>query len=650
MNKEIVKIIIKNHRKHTIIKLLKLYTLSIGVFLIFRLLLLITEWDRVSFVSGSLHNIFYSLLIGLRFDLVITGYILLLPALILFISDIFRINSKLLQKFVVGFVAILMGLSIVISSADIPFFKQFFSRFSIVAFEWMDNPRIVFAMILEQYQYLLYVIPVIILNVIYYRVLKKIIGTPRKSDLHILVKIPLYLFVLVIMFVGIRGRISNKPPIVQGEAYFCNNAFLNQLGLNPVFTLIRSYLDEKASEDSAITLMDSKCAQDKLQEYFDTKFDTTISPVARYVIPEIENDNRPNVIIILMESMSVAKMGRHGNNNGLTPFLDSLTYQGIYFSNFHAAGKHTYNGIFSTLFSYPGLFQQHTMKQLRNYNGLSSVLSQYGYYNLYFTTHDGNFDNVEGFLLHNDFDRVISEKDYPEEEIRTSLGVPDDYMFRFSIPILNKLYAKDNPFLSVFMTVSDHAPFYIPSYFKPTAKRVTQQITQYADWSLREFFNLASCQPWFHNTIFLLLADHGAPMTSNYDISLAYHHIPFLIYAPKIIPQPLVVDNIGSQIDVFPTLMGFLNYTYLNNTMGIDLLKEKRSYALLNDDNKVGVIGEEYLYIYYPGQESKLHRYINADVTNCSKTNAKKALDMEMYLKSYLQVYQDMLMKQQTFL
>ena len=103
--------------------------------------------------------------------------------------------------------------------------------------------------------------------------------------------------------------------------------------------------------------------------------------------------------------MSAAKMGRYGSKDNLTPSLDSLALQGLCFDNIYTAGIHTYNGVFGTLFSFPALAMQHPMKasNMLKYNGIAATLKQYDYQTVYFTTHDGQFDNVEGFLYHNSF-------------------------------------------------------------------------------------------------------------------------------------------------------------------------------------------------------------------------------------------------------
>lgn len=289
------------------------------------------------------------------------------------------------------------------------------------------------------------------------------------------------------------------------------------------------------------------------------------------------------------------------------------------------------------------------MKKIGKFNGISNTLKKHGYQTIFFTTHDGQFDNVEGFLTNNDFERIISQKNYPYKEVKTTLGVPDDYMFRFSIPIHNELEENAAPFLSVYVTASDHGPYYIPEYFLPKVDDIKKQIVQYADWSLEKIVEISSKQTWFNNTIFVFIADHGVPLSAPYDMSLDYHHTPLIFYAPNIFDTTQTINCIGGQIDVFPTIMGLLQLPYINNTLGIDLFEETRPYIIINDDDKIGVLDNQFLLIMKEGEKSKLYEYKNHDKSNFIDKFSDKAKEMEIYAKSNMQVYQNMIIYNETY-
>ena len=632
--------------------ILKIYLLVLSVFSVFRIMLFLSEFDRIDEKEVAILTIFKSFIMGVRFDIVISGYILILPTLIFLTLELIGFKSKSIKQFFFYWIYILFTIAFTVSTADIPYFNQFYDRFSVGAFEWMESYKIVISMIFQEPKYFLFIIPFILLEIVFYILLKKIFEQENETQkINFFLNTFVSLIFLAIVFLGIRGRIEEKSPIRIGTAYFSNNSFLNKLGLNPSFTLIRSYLDSKDEDNRVVKFMDDKLAIEIVQKNLGITKAQFNSPIAREVQPDTLLSAQPNVVLIIMESMSAAKMKRHGSTEELTPFLDSLSHNSIYFENIYTAGKHTFNGIFSTLFSFPALYRQHSMKTNNQYDGISTSLLNNGYSTTYFTTHDSQFDNIEGFLRSNNFQNVISQSDYPVSEVKTTLGVPDDFMFRFSIPKINELAEKENPFFVTFMTTSDHSPFYVPEYFQPKAKAIESQIVQYADWSLQQFIQLASKEAWFNNTIFVFVADHGAAIDAKYDISLNYFHTPLIIYAPELFKANEVHQKIGSQIDVYPTVMGLIKQKYVNNTLGIDLLNEERKFTIINDDDKVGILDTDYLCIMKNnGAKLELYKYKEQDKSNYFDQEKEKALEMADYAKSNMQVHQIMISEGRTTL
>ena len=628
-------------------QLFQLYLIVLLIFTLFRIILFLTQTERID-TSVDKADILIAFLMGMRFDLVISGYILILPFFILTILSFFNRTFPVVYKVLFYYVYVLFSITFLVCAIDIPYFKQFFSRFTITGFEWLGSPKFVFKMVIEEPRYWLILIPFLCFIFIFYRAFQRIISNSREtSPLPLIPKTALYLLCLGLIFVGIRGRVERKSPIRIGTAYFCNNPFLNQMGLNPNFTLIRSYLDSKEERNKTVQLMNDTEALANVQKYLNIGKPDKNFPLQRQRNKSNIKPNNYNVVLIIMESMSAAKMERGGNPNHLTPFLDSISHKGYYFSNTYTAGIHTFNGIFSSLFAMPALFRQHPMKEsgILKYHGLFSTLKEKGYSTAYFTTHDGQFDNVEGFLKANDCETVISQANYPLDKIKTTLGVPDDYLFEYSMPVLNKLSKKNKPFVATFMTASDHGPYYIPDYFKARNTEEKKQITEFADYSLRRFIQMASKQKWFRNTIFVFIADHGAPMDNTYDIALDYNHAPLLFYAPDIIKNPKTIDCMAGQIDVFPTIMGLLKQPYANNTLGIDLLSEKRPYIFFNADDKYGVIDHNWLLIAKTDGSKGLYKYKNKDTRNYA-TQYKDTVDkMNTYAKSNLQTFQYLILK-----
>ncbi len=654
----------KNFIKNTFAKklpihiqyILLIYLCGIMFFTLFRIILFFTELNQIEVIENKTSVIMQAFLMGLRFDTVISGYILFFPLLILSIFSFFKSNKKLLINTITYVIFVLYLLAFLICAIDIPYFNYYFSRLSIVILSWTSNAAFGFKMVFEEISYMIYFIVFLIHSIVFFLILRKIKNSTlikyqnEKPSKWFHLKIIVFsVFSLSLMFLGIRGRIEKKSPIKVGTAYFSNYAFPNQLGLNPVFTFIQSYIDKLNPENETLHLMDNQTAIRLTNRYL--KINNSI-PFVREIKSE-SNPLKANVVVVIMESMSAGKMKRFGNQNNLTPFLDSIANQGYCFNNCYSAGIHTFNGIFSTLFSYPALLKQHPMNatEIPKFTGFSNTLKNLGYQTAYFTTHDEQFDNVSGFLHANGFEKITSQKDYPSSAILSTLGVPDHYMFHFALPILNQLNANKRPFFAAFMTASDHGPYIIPEDipFKPKNKDIKLGIVEYADWSISQFIAEASQQSWFKNTIFVFLADHGAVVGSNvYDMPLTYNHIPFIIYAPEIIKEAKSIENFGGQIDVYPTVMGLLGITYINNTAGIDLLKEKRPYMYFSADDKIGCVSDSLFYIYRTNGSESFYKYKNQDTKNYLSDYKNTVKEMKDYSFSNLQASQWMINNKKT--
>lgn len=635
---------------------IRLYALTLAMFFVYRIILFLTELDKVP-DSVTLFEILKVFFIGFRFDSVVVCSILLIPYVFLTVLYFIKALHQLYLHICICFIIIFFTVSFLISSIDIPYFNHFFSRLSFSAFQWLDTPGTVLRMIIGEPEYWLAVIPFLLSLSILYNFKKKLLlsfrNIPDTSEDMLPAGWQIFISAvfLGLLVIGIRGRIEFMSPIRVGTAYFTNNGLLNQLGLNPNYTLLRSMVDSFNAENACYSIMDSQEAIRNVQTYLDIKPLSDEYPILRKTDFGSEPSNPCNVIVIIMESMQAAKLSRHGSRKNLTPFLDKICLEGYYFENAYTAGVSTHHGIFSTLFSFPAIFRRHSMKNVSmlKYQGLATTLVQKGYSAVYFTTHDGQFDNIEGFLKANDFETVVSKKDYPFVKRKTPFGVPDDYMFEFSLPRLNELYSKKSPFLAVYLTTSDHKPYHIPDYFIPKTSKIRDQVVEYADFSLAKFIELCRKEAWFKDTLFVFVADHGLPRGSLYDLSLDYHHTPLLFYAPEIIQKPQVFTNFATQMDIFPTIMGILKIPYLNNTLGTDLLSHKRPWAFFCEYDKYGVINDDWLLVARDNKTVSLYRYRERDAEDYSSQFPDIVREMKCYAESNMQTYLHLAMLKKTF-
>lgn len=546
---------------------------------------------------------------------------------------------------------ILFGFAFMVCATDIPYFGFYFSHISAVVLTWADDAGFILKMILGDVRLWWVIIAFIIVITVYFlislRIFRKTLiqrdfPDSKNKIRYVFRNIGISFLAFIILFIGIRGRIETKSPLRIGTAFFCNYSFANQLGLSPVYYFFHSVLFSMKSESRSIQLMDNQKAIENTRQYLNIKSDPKFqSPIARQISPD-KPQHKANVVLIIMESMSSAFLSRYGNQENLTPNLDRFAREGYSFDNIYTSGIHTFNGIYSLFTSFPCIRKQNPLKNMsmKKYSGITSVLRNHGYSTVFFTTHDDQFDNMGGFLKYNDFQRVVSLKDYPGQKSNGTWGVPDDFMFNFSIPIIDDLAGKGNPFFVSFATTSNHLPYLIPEYFKSEKKEIEKKAVQYADWSIGKFIQAVSTKNWFKNTLFVFIADHGMMIDPQYDIPLNYHRSPLIIYSPSLLSESRVINGFGGQMDVFPTIMGLLNLPYINNTLGIDLLKEKRPYIYFSSDDVYGVIDQQFFLIVHDGGSSRLYQYKDGNTTDYLPQNKLKAKEMRNYAESMFQVTQ----------
>lgn len=614
----------------------KLYLLLLAIYFCFRLVLFLLNINRLG--DGTTWEVIQAFVMGVRFDVATIGFAIAIPTIALSVFAFFGRKSRAFEKAYVVILTVIFTITFITCSADIPYFNQFFDRFNFGAFEWINtgDAGFVFKMIFQEPTYFLMLIPVAAAGFVFYYFTNRMFKSSTGWESRKYVSYSIYTVLLWgLIFIGMRGRLNEKSPMMVGTAYFCNNALLNQLGLNPNYTLARSWLDTLDEDNQLVRFMSDDTAIANVRENLQITDEIEGYPLAREVATDGEPNNY-NVVVVIMEGMSINKTAHGGNTMNLTPFLDSLADKSLFFSNLYTSGTHTYCGIYSTLMSYPVVFRQLPFKHtpILQYDGIASTLQKNGYSTTYFTTHDGEFDNIAGFLSANGFESIVSQANYPVNEVKTTLGVPDDFMFRFSIPIINELADKEKPFFVTMLTASDHSPYYLPDYFTPRNSELKYQMTEYADYSLEKFISMASQQSWFNNTLFVLVADHGAVFDSDYSIPLSYFHVPCVFYMPSKI-EPSVNETIASQMDIFPTIMGMLNIPYTNNTFGIDLLKENRRFTYFMGDDKYGVLDDEWLFINKPAEELKgLYKYQEKDTKNYLSDYPQQAEIMQNYGES----------------
>jgi phosphoglycerol transferase MdoB-like AlkP superfamily enzyme len=341
--------------------------------------------------------------------------------------------------------------------------------------------------------------------------------------------------------------------------------------------------------------------------------------------PEIQK----NVVLITIESYSADFMKIYGNEQNITPFLDSLAQKSMLFTNLYAVGNRTVRGLEAVTLCFPPTAGESVVKREDNKNKFSTgaLFKQKGYNVKFLYGGDAFFDNMEDFFGGNGYD-IIDKKSFAPEEISFAnvWGVCDEDMANKAIKVMNEEAKTGKPFFNHWMTVSNHRPFTYPNdkIDIPGDIKSRDGGVKYTDYALRKFFAMASKQPWFKNTVFVILADHCASSAGKTELPVDKYRIPAMIYSPGFI-EPQKYTNVMSQIDVMPTVFGLLHFNYQSKFYGQDVLKpDYKPRALIATYQDLGLIKDNVLTILSPKQTVKQFQLT-------LKPDQKTATDFQIY-------------------
>ena len=345
---------------------------------------------------------------------------------------------------------------------------------------------------------------------------------------------------------------------------------------------------------------------------------TTLSRPITSDKPELQK----NVVLISIESLSAAYMKAYGYEESVTPFLDQLAQKSLFFTNLYATGNRTVRGLEALTLCIPPTAGESVIKrekENKNKFTTGSVFKSKGYSVKYLYGGYSYFDNMKDFYGGNGYQIVDRDNFTPEEITFANVwGVCDEDMAKKAISEMNKDYKAGKPFFHHWMTVSNHRPFTYPEgkIDIPADSKSRKGGVKYTDYSIMKFFEMAQKQPWFKNTVFVIVADHCSSSAGKTELPMDKYRIPAMIYAPEFV-APQKFSQVTSQIDVMPTVLGLLNFKYQSKFLGQDVFSKNfvpRAYIATYQD--LGFIKDNYLTVISPTKNIKQYQLVQKPNTN----------------------------------
>lgn len=543
-----------------------------------------------------------SFLVGLRFDLIIASILAVPLALALLLPG--GLGSRKLAIIWLGTTG---SLSVLAGITEIEFYREFHIRLNSIAFHYLrEDTSTVVNMIWNGYPVVAYLLAWLGLSLAYLGALVWLNRITRKlpdTQYRVGYRIPVFMLILFLVVLGARGTLRSGPPLRWGDAFHSQHLFANHLALNGVFTLAKAAMAENddTAQDRWLNAMPEELALSTTRQLLLTPTDELLQaksyPLLRRHRPIVRLADAPkNIVLIMMESFSGAFTGALSRDQGITPEFDKLAAKGLLFDHFFSNGTHTHQGMFASVACFPNLpGHEYLMQQpegQHQFSGLPALLKPLGFNDAY--VYNGHFawDNQQGFFRNQGMSHFVGREDYVNPVfLDPTWGVSDEDMFNRSIAELNRLDA-DTPFFAILQTLSNHTPYALPETlaFEPVTGfgRLNEHLTaqRYSDWALGQFFAKAASEPWFEQTLFVIVGDHGFGLDQQVsDIDLLRFHVPLLLLAPGI--QSAYGERnhtVGTQIDLVPTIVSLLGKPFTHQCWGRDLL------SLPGTDPGIGII------------------------------------------------------------
>ena len=368
---------------------------------------------------------------------------------------------------------------------------------------------------------------------------------------------------------GIRGGIGSavRPITISNANQYVNRPVEAAVVLNTPFSIIRT-IGKKPFEEPQYM------ADDEMQRLFDpvhTPADTvTFKP--------------KNVVVMIIESFGKEYIGSLNRDlqgyEGFTPFTDELVSRSLTFGHSYSNGRKSIDGMPSVLSGIPMFIEPFflTPASLNNVSGLAGELGKKGYETAFFHGAPNGSMGFQAFARATGFKEYYGKTEYEREEgsgdFDGTWAIWDEPFMQYYCRVMGRMR---EPFMTALFTASSHHPFVIPQEYRdsfPEGKQPIHKCIRYTDHALRRFFESARREPWFANTLFVITADHtNQSDMARYQTDLGLFEVPVIFYAPgDSTLTGLRNDVIAQQIDIMPTVLGYLGYDLPYVAFGCDLL------------------------------------------------------------------------------
>jgi phosphoglycerol transferase MdoB-like AlkP superfamily enzyme len=600
-----------------------LITISKLYILLSTLLRLIFIVWQFSEIDISIINLLKTGIYGFVFDIGVVSYFCTIFGCYFLILPSKFVGKKLDKIIVYAITCLLMLIFTFTFFAELSFWDEFKSRFNFIAVDYLIYTYEVIQNINQSYPlYILIPTMLLLSGITLYFLRKNALPATFTTTSKLRERVLPYGISLLVTII-FTSFITNA------DAEWSKNRYNSEISKSGIYSFFAAMRNNQMEYDVFYDTLNINKAFKLVHKNLYTK-NTTFTPDALAIKRNITQNSpaeiKPNVVVILMESMSASFMTEFGNKEKITPNLDKLSKESVYFSNLFATGTRTVRGMEAMSLCIPPTPGSSIVKRLNNQNlfTISSVFKSKGYQSNFFYGGDGYFDNMNSYFGGNGFniyDRgrgsVLNDEikttrtniNDNEVQFENAWGICDEDIYNKMLLSADTNHKNNKPFFNFIMTTSNHKPYTYPNkkIWVPSGAGRSGAV-MYADYALGEFLKNATKKPWFKNTVFVIVADHCASSAGKDEIDVANYHIPAFIYSSLIAAKK--VNAMCSQIDVMPTLFSLLNWNYTSNFFGKNVLDANfEERAFIGTYLKLGLLKKDKIMILSNQKKSNFYKW-----------------------------------------
>ncbi len=542
-----------------VIYLVKILVFLLVLFATMRIVFIVNYWHLVNVDMVPFIEILKGFFKALPLDIATACFIMPIPAIVMFVC--LCVNKNINYRWMRWYFYIIIAAYVLTVMGEIGIYGEWGTKLSAKALAYLEHPSEVVNTASTQQTVLLVSLWSCFTLLFCWWYVRWIEPTQTERSSEHRDEWFMYPSVFILsfglMFLGMRGGFS-EIPISTSSGYFSNYKIVNIMTVNPAYNLAENLTNAAKVKDNAhFTYMDFDTAKAITEETHKVECDSTVM---------ILKNDRPNIVIILLESWSADLIESLGGDPSITPNFHAMEKDGLLFTNFYASANRSQQAIASIFGGLPGLPVTTITNHQEKYYAIPSIippLDSLGYYSSFYFGGELNYGNILSYLRYNEFDRIIEGKDVKNQRFhKGKLGIQDADMLPWASTDIN---SQPEPFFTTIFTLSTHSPYDYPKIFEelewPQLEKVFVNSAKYTDIALKLFMDRAKQQPWYDNTLFLFMADHSHPSYKNYPLeSFEYHKIPLLIYGKPLNDslRGTTYDKICGNTDIPATLLAQL--------------------------------------------------------------------------------------------